>query len=340
MSRARRAAAAIAVSAAGAALLAWQVARAGPDLIVAGLAQVGWGFAAILALSFLRFALRSLAWTTLMPGTPPVGPAIGATLAGDAIGNLTPLSLLVSEPAKSIYYRDHLPASQSFPALTAENFFYSVSVAIFITLGTAAMLLSVAVPVELRWAGLIALALMALVLAAALWIGWRQPILLSRIAARVPVRAVAALAARIRRFETTTYELLRESRRSRSTVAILLGCEAGFHLLSFAEAYLTIWLMTGRSAPLAAFVLDTFNRIVNVVFRAMPLRIGVDEASTALVAPAVGLSPAVGVTIALVRKGRMLVWACAGVALAIRKGMTVKDVAATDPPATRTAGHR
>jgi hypothetical protein len=164
-------------------------------------------------------------------------------------------------------------------------------------------------------------------------------VLLSTLAARVPIRAVAALAARIRGFETTTYALLRESRRSRSIFAILVGCEAGFHLLSFAEAYLTIWLMTGRSAPLAAFVLDTFNRIVNVVFRAMPLRIGVDEASTALVAPAVGLSPAVGVTIALVRKGRMLVWACAGVALAIQKGMTVKDVAAA-PSATRTSGHR
>src|SRR4051812_3749735 len=106
----QRVATAIAVSAGGLALLVWQVHRAGLDHIREGLALVGWGFAGVLALSFLRFALRSLAWTTLMNRASSLTGAIGATLAGDAIGNLTPLSLLVSEPAKSIYLRDEIPA--------------------------------------------------------------------------------------------------------------------------------------------------------------------------------------------------------------------------------------
>ena len=328
----RRVAIGIVVSIAGIGLLVWQVRRAGPEAIAGGLAQVGWGFLAILALSFARFALRSFAWTTLMDGRASLGAAVSATLAGDAIGNLTPLSLLVSEPVKALYLRDRIPGSRSFAALTAENFFYSISVAIFIVIGTAAMLVAFAVPEELRWAGLLAVAGMVIILVAALWLAWRKPALASATLTRLRLPLGLTFLERVRRFETTTYDLLRQHPKP---LVIVLGCEAAFHILSFAEAYYTVWLITGRSAPVAALVFDTFNRIVNIVFRAMPLRIGVDEASTAIVAPAIGFSPAVGVTIALARKGRMLVWAAAGIALAVRKGLTAGQV--MDPGEGREA---
>jgi hypothetical protein len=312
-----------ALSAAGVALLAWQIHSVGLDGIAETLAQVGWGFLVILALSLVRFALRSTAWITLMGGGASLRSAVGAVITGDAIGNVIPLSLLVSEPAKALYLRDQVPVSRSLPALTAENFFYSVSVAIFVILGTVAMLEAFAVPAELRLAALLSIGLMAVVLIGALWIGWREPALFSAVLSRVPLAGAAAMVERVRRFETTAYALLRGRPRA---LAVVVLCEIVFHVVSFAEAYYTLWLMTGQSAPLAAFVLDTFNRIVNVVFRAVPMRVGVDEASSALVAPAVGYNPAVGVTLALVRKGRLLAWAAVGLALAVRKGVRVRDV--------------
>jgi hypothetical protein len=320
----RRVLFAIAICLLGAALLIWQVRAVGVDQITQGLSQIGWGFAVILALSLARFTLRSIAWCALMSGRLSLRNAVGATLAGDAIGNLTPLSLLVSEPAKSMYVRDEAPVSSSFAALTAENFFYSVSVAIFILLGTITMLAVFAVPPDLRTAGFVSLGLMLLVLLGAVWVGWSKPALLSGAVARIPFRGVAALLDRVRRFEASTYALTRGGGRLPTVIA----CEIAFHVLSLAESYYTIWLITGRSLVVAALVLDTFNRIVNVVFRAMPLRAGVDEYSTAIVAPAVGLTSAVGVTIALVRKGRMLVWAGVGAAIAVRKGITLRDAVA------------
>ena len=50
----------------GATLLVWQVQQLGLDRITSGLRAVGWGFLGILLLSLLRFAARSLAWTTLI----------------------------------------------------------------------------------------------------------------------------------------------------------------------------------------------------------------------------------------------------------------------------------
>src|SRR5580692_825480 len=101
MTRSGRIAVAVFGSIAGLALLAWQVRLAGVDRIRDGFAAVGYGFGGILALSGLRYVVRALAWTTLMGGGISLGRATTAVIGGDALGNLTPLRLLASEPDKA-----------------------------------------------------------------------------------------------------------------------------------------------------------------------------------------------------------------------------------------------
>jgi hypothetical protein len=123
---------------------------------------------------------------------------------------------------------------------------------------------------------------------------------------------VEALVARVRDFETSTYDFV----AGHPTRLIgVVACEIAFHVLSFGETYLTLWLLTGVSSPLSAFVLDTVNRIINVAFMMVPLRVGVAETGTGLVADAIGVGQAVGVTMALVGKVRVLVWAVIGLVL-------------------------
>ena len=55
------------------------------------------------------------------------------------------------------------------------------------------------------------------------------------------------------------------------------------------------------------------NRLTNVVFKFVPMRLGVDEAGSALLTTVLGYSSATGATLALVRKVRMLVWTAVGV---------------------------
>ena len=98
-----------------------------------------------------------------------------------------------------------------------------------------------------------------------------------------------------------------------------IACEISFHALSLAESYVTLWLITGMSHPLEAFVLDTVNRIVTIVFKMVPCKVGVDEFGSEIVSRAIGLGPGVGVTLALVRKGRLIVSAAVGLGLLIRR---------------------
>jgi len=311
------------IAVAGLALVVWQIRDVGLDTVWAGFRAVGpLGFAAILTLSFLRYLVRSLAWTTLIvppPGRPsvPLRSVTAATIGGDALGNLSFLSLLVSEPAKALYLTRHVPAEEALGALTAENFFYSVSVAIVIVAGTVTLLATFVLPDAWRNAAWLALALMGAVLLIATLLAWKRPGLTTRVHLRED-RWLGRALARLRALERITYRGLRTSTWRLVTV---IGCEVAFHALSIFESWLTLYLLTGSSQWLNAFLFDTLNRIINVVFRLVPLRVGVDEVSASGLADLIGLGSATGLTMALVRKARVLTWVAVGLGVTGRRAL-------------------
>ncbi len=313
----------VGVAIAGIALVIWQIQSVGLDEVVSGFNQVGpAGFAAILALSFLRYTVRSIAWVTLItppPGhTPvPLRSAIAATIGGDALGNLSFLSLLVSEPAKALYLTRHVPAEEALGALAAENFFYSVSVALVILAGTLTLLTTFVLPVEWQTASWIALGLMGVVLAGAVWLAWKRPELATRFGAN-ETHLFGRVMGRIGALERIAYRGLRMSPRR---VTLVVACQVLFHALSIIESWLTLYLLTGSSQWLNAFLFDTVNRVINVVFRAVPLRVGVDEYSGSRLAELIGLSTATGLNMALVRRVRVLTWVAVGLVITGRRAV-------------------
>ncbi len=318
----------------GLALLVVLVRRVGADAVLAGARQVGWGFLAILAISGARILVRAAAWRLCLDATErravPLAQAFAAGLCAEAIGSLTPLGLLASEPAKAAWVRDRLPFGRAMAAVAIENVLYSISVAIVIAAGTIALLASFNLPTSLRQAGelsLVMVAIASVVLVAALWIAARRFTLFSTIAERF---TSARIGAKVRRIEGRAQEAVHATRGRVAPIAVL---EALFHVGGVAEAYLTIWLLTGVAPTLlGAFVLETANRVVNVVFRFVPLRMGVDEAGSALMTNVLGLGTAAGVTLAVVRKARVLCWSAVGIVLVLRRGLSVRALMHTDVP--------
>jgi hypothetical protein len=311
----RRAVLNAALSVVGAALLVWQVGDVGGiDAVRRGLASVGAGFLLVLVLSFLRFVMRAVAWRALLGQPAPLASAIAATLGGDALGNVTPFGLAASEPAKAFYLGRHIEPGRAFAALAAENFFYSVSVAIYVIGGAAALLAAFPdLPTAVRQGGIGALVLMAMLLVAAAWVAWARPSVMTGILRRVPAGRAARLAGRLRDLEQHTYG---SATGAGARLGQVVTAQAAFHLLSFAELWLLLYLVTGGlSLPLEALVLDSVSRVINVVFKIVPMRLGVDEVSSEMVGVAVGLVPGHGLVLALVRKIRMIVWAAVGIAL-------------------------
>jgi hypothetical protein len=296
----------------GLALLAWQVHKAGgPGEIFSGFRQIGpAGFALILAATLVRQLCRTFAWMLLMDAKVPLRTAFAATMSGDAIGNLTPLSLLASEPAKAMFVRAHLPTPRALAALAAENFLYSLSVAIAVLIGVAVLFFEFPYSMHdtLRTAAFAIVVGMTLVLAVALWLIARQPALVSSTLGRFVSPRVLG---KIRDLETTTYGFVRS--RPASLLGVL-GCEVTFHLASIAEAWITLRFLGVDSLPLAV-VLDTVQRVITIVFKIVPLRAGVDEWGSGSITEALDQGLQLGVTMALIRKIRVLIWSGMGLAI-------------------------
>jgi hypothetical protein len=317
---------------AGLALFAYFVWKAGPWEIWANISKIGAGFVLILVLAGLRFAVRALAWTLCFepPHRLRFRDAFKAYLIGDAAGNVVPLGIVVSEPAKAALVRERVPLVAGLAAIAVENVFYMLSVACFILCGAAALLMSFPLPKVLRWSsfGIIGGALVFFVLAAyALRRQWRfLSGALERLAARgLGRRALARRREKVAALEDRIYGFYD---RNQTRFLPILLCEATFHLLGVAEAYLTIALIS--SVPptlLSAFLFESVNRVITVVFKFVPLRAGIDELGTGQLARVLAFGTTAGVTLAVVRKARTLFWMAVGVALLAGRGLSLRGVA-------------
>lgn len=281
--------------AAGSALFLYAVRRVGMDALADGVRRVGWGLVAILGLGGARFVLRAQCWRwCLPPGVALDFPhAFSAFVAGDSVGNVTPLGLLASEPTKVLLVRHHLATFDSVASLTIENVLYGISVGAMLAFGLALFLAGATVPDLTWWVAALALAAVVALVASA--------VALSRVPRLV----------RIPR-EVWSFAAGHPGRLARVFVLHLL-----FHVLAVVETFLTLGWLFGSESPtfVQAVVFETVNRFTAVAFKFVPFRIGVDEAASAAIAPLVAATAGAGVTLAVVRKVRVLFWSGVGLLL-------------------------
>jgi hypothetical protein len=295
---------------AGAALFAYAVQRAGTAEIVDGIRRVGWGLVAILGLAGIRFVVRAECWRLCMPPSTRLTrmQALAAFLAGDAVGNVTPLGLLASEPTKVFLTRHHLATRESVSSLALENLVYAASVLTMVGVGVIVLLGTVALPPSLLWlavgilAALGVAALVGLRLLRGTWDEERgvRPRWRERLAG-VRMAVVGA------------------SADDRQRVWLVFALDLLFHVLAVAEVFVTLqWLLGGRTVTVAeAIVFESLDRLVIVLFKFVPFRIGVDEALSGALASVLAIDPAAGVALAVVRKVRNLFWSGLGLAIVV-----------------------
>lgn len=311
----------------GAVLFAYFVRRSGPNAIVGQIRLLGMGFIIIIVISTVRQVARSFAWMLCMDRTGKLhfGDAFRARVMGDAIGNLVPFaSLAIAEPAKPLLIRERVPLMSGLSAITIENIFYSLSVGVFVFSGAVLLLLDFTLPRGLRVISLITLCVIGLILG----VGF--------LFSRTELRVVRGLDKLIRRrglnwtamnkacaLEDRVYEFASQN-RSRFIPILLL--EACFHLAGVTEVYVTLMFISVAHRPsfLTAFILESVNRVINIAFKFVPLRMGVDEFGTGSISTILSFTQVTGVTLAIVRKARDVFWSSIGILLLIHRTLSLR----------------
>ena len=314
----------------GLALFTYFVKRAGIGQIADGIRRLGAGFLLIIAISAVRQIVRSFAWCLCVeePYRLRFWDAFRARVMGDAIGTVLPFaSFVISEPAKPALIRDRLPLMAGLSAIAIENIFYSLSVAVFISSGMIALLLSFSLPQALRVGSFIVLGVILIVIVLGTLLVRREVGFISGTAGFLHRRGLnAKWIEKGRTLEDRIYGFYRHH-QSRFLPILLL--EACFHFAGVCEIYVALSFISPQQPPtlLTAFILESVNRVITMGFKFIPLRMGVDEAGTGKVSKVLLFTEVTGVTLAIVRKARDIFWTAIGMAFLLQRGLSLRAVA-------------
>ena len=128
----------------------------------------------------------------------------------------------------------------------------------------------------------------------------------------------------VRLFENLIYGFYRKYPRRFLPIC---GFESVFHLLGVGRGIFYPRLFVSNIGPtwLGSFLLESVSRLILVVFKLIPFLVGVDEAGARFVTEVLGIGTGVGITLAIIRKGRVLFWTAVGLLLSKTGPLAKRD---------------
>ncbi len=288
------------------------------------------GFAAILIIYSIRIVLRATAWKLSVygPYELKLRDTIPAVIIGEALSSMIPLGILVSGTAKAVAVRRRVPLVVGLSSVATENLFYSFTTSLFLMLGALTFLRGF--PLEEGWVLTIdvLIVLLFLLLVGGIVLVVKQWHFASEACEWLYQRGIARGLlekgrAEVRLFENLIYGFYRKYPRRFLPICLL---EGAFHALGVFEVYFILSRLTDGASVLNAFLLESVSRLITIIFKLVPFLIGVDEAGAQFVAETVGIGAGIGVTLAIVRKGRILFWAAIGLGLIVKRGLTIREI--------------
>ncbi len=315
----------------GIGLFSYFVYAVGVNEIFNGVVRFGIvGFAVILGIHFVKICVRAFAWKLCVhePYSLSVTDTIPAVVIGEAMSSTIPLGILISGASKAIAVRNRIPLVAGLSSVATENLFYSLSTSTFLIVGGVVLLRGFAVDENLILTINIMIASVSILVFLGFLMVIRQWHFLSFTCNWIYEKGFLMSILEngrhyVRRFEDLIYGFYRHYPKRVLPICLL---EASFFTLGICE----VWFILTRLSDafpslLSAFLLESASRLISVVFKLVPFLIGVDEAGAQFVGETVGLAVGVGVTLAIIRKGRILFWAAMGFILIINRGLSLRE---------------
>jgi hypothetical protein len=300
--------------------------------ILEGIAKVGVeGFLVIIFIYFLRIFVRSLAWklSVFEPYKLHLKDTIPAVIIGEAMSSMIPLGILVSGTSKAIAVRHKVPLIIGLSSVATENLFYSFATALFVVCGSIVFLKSFQLSENWIWTlDLLILVTIGIMIFLVLMV-LRQWRFLSSTCEWLYRKGIlkkylenGRLHARL--FENLIYGYYRCYPRFLLPILLL---QITFHLLGVLEVFFVLYRLSSEGAKFyVAFLLESVSRLITIVFKLVPFLVGIDEAGAQFVTETLALGASLGITVAIIRKGRILFWAMIGVLLIIKRGLSLKEM--------------
>jgi hypothetical protein len=252
-----------------------------------------------------------------------------AVVIGEAMSNTIPLGILISGTSKAVAVRRHIPLVAGLSSVATENLFYSFTTALFLITGAVFFLRGFALDETLMVTVDILIGTLAFLVVLGLMMVIRQWHFASETCEWLYEKGFFRGLLEngrldVRLFENFIYGFYR---RYPQRFLPICGLEMIYHLLGVAE----VWIILSRLSDaypslLNSFLLESVSRLITILFKLVPFVIGVDEAGAQFVGSTVALAAGMGVTLAIIRKGRILFWTAIGVFLIVKRGLSFREI--------------
>jgi hypothetical protein len=302
-------------------MVALLVRRAGPALVLSMLARTGWTFPAIVGIYALHLAIRAAALQrTVLRDAVRFVDVLRIRLSGDALERLTFTGPFLAAPAKGWLLKQRgLAGADAFAAVVTEELLYGVVSSSLAILALSLLLARGSLPPGVGAGAVVVVAIAtaftgAFAFAAITGIGLIVPVLRASRVLIGPRRADYTA----REFSPVEAAIVAFLHGRPGRLAEVLVMETAAHLLLIFEIWILIPALGYALSWTDPFILEGGVKFIGVAFVFVPGQVGVSEGVYALLARAIGLPTAAGLTLALVRRTRGLLVATAGVAVLAR----------------------
>jgi len=309
-------------------LLGYLIGRLGPGAIWHSLIDLRWRFALVLAIACGWHISNTIAWACAFPPDafrPRLRHLFMAKLAGEAVSQVTPLANLGGEPLKAYLLRGESPTSRGLASVVINKMAQVITGVLFTSVGLALVVFQWPLPQDIPitvQTGLWALLGCALLLLLFVW--RQQGQLFSSL-----LRVLCHLGLRP---EDLEQRQARASRIDRSIAGfyqrhwLRFGLVMFFHAIGWLlGAVETLVILEGLGADVTftvAFLVTALSVIINGVFFLMPSNIGVMEGGQVFLLTTLGLDPAMGLAMGIVKRMRKVFWITVGWLFLHRLGHT------------------
>jgi hypothetical protein len=304
----------------------------GINEILDGIGKIGFaGFAIILFVYFLRITVRAIAWklSVYEPYRLNYSDTFQAVIMGEAVSSVIPLGILASGTSKAVAVSNRIPFVAALSSVATENLFYSLITSLFIISGAIAFLANNSIENEWNWIIYVLIGFLLLVLTLGFLMVLRQWHLASELCNIIYNKGyfhkfLESGRLQVRLFENLIYGFYRQHP---SRFFPIIICQIIYHLLGITEILFILSRISDVIPTFySAFLLESMSRVITVAFKLIPFAIGVDEAGSQFISETLMLGAAVGITISILRKGRILFWAIVGALLIIKRGLSIREL--------------
>ena len=302
---------------AGLLFFAFLIYEVGPASILKNIQQVGWRFVIIFALWFFCYVFQNVAWALEMRKSfAEVGflSLLKARIAGEAMNGLIPLGNFGGEPVKAYILSNKTSRTEIVASLILDKTVFAFGSLLYIFAGLVVAVFAIAeLSYEMKF---LVFALLGLMVWGLIWFV-RKRTFFTRLCMKLEAWGIATKffaqkMDHIRAMDERIASFYR-SDKIRFVASIL------FHflgkMLNAVEFYLVFHYLGLELSFAYALSIHALSVIINTIFIFVPGHWGVAEGGQAFIFLALGLNPADGIAVGVVRRIRHIFWTLIGLAI-------------------------